>query len=200
MHTLHDYGPSGNCYKVRLTAAHLSIPLRREIHDLKKGEGRTAGFRERFPLGRVPVLQLEDGTLLAESNAIILFLAEGSSLIPSEKIQRAEMMQWLFWEQYSHEPNIATVRAWLRYFGVPTGKESQVKQKQEAGVAALQVMEKHLSARAFFVGEKYSLADIALFAYTHVAGEGDFDLSVVPSINAWIERVKSQPQFIAISA
>ena len=197
---LYSYQPSGNCYKVRLLLRQLSIPFEIVEIDLKKGEARTDAFRAINPIGRVPTIELEPGVFLAESNAILWYFAEGTRFIPDDKLERARMLQWMFFEQYSHEPYVAVARAWLSFFGIPPGKERELAERQQKGYAALDVMEGELSRRPFFAGERYSLADIALYAYTHVAHEGAFDLSRYPAILAWLERVRSQPGHITIDA
>ena len=203
---LHDSLTSGNGYKVRLLLAQLGKPYQRLEYDLDKRETRTPEFLGKNPNGRVPLLELDDGTFLAESNAIIWFLAEGSAegspFLPAagEHRLRAEVMQWLFFEQYSHEPNIATVRFWLTHKTPVTPLiELSIPAKRANGHAALAVMEGHLATRTFFVAERYGLADIALFAYTHVAGEGGFDLAPYPAVRAWIERVAAQPRHVPIT-
>lgn len=200
MVTLLESPPSGNCYKVRLLAAQLGIPLRRVAVDLKKGEARTPEFRARHPLGRVPIVELEDGSQLAESNAILWYFAEGTRFVPADKLERARALQWMFFEQYSHEPYVAVARAWISFFGVPPGKEAELRERQAKGYDALAVMERHLERSPFFAGGQYSIADIALYAYTHVAHEGEFDLGRFPQIRAWCDRVRAQPGHVAIDA
>lgn len=200
MVTLLESPPSGNCYKVRLLAAQLGIPLRRVAVDLKKGEARTPEFRARHPLGRVPIVELEDGSQLAESNAILWYFAEGTRFVPADKLERARALQWMFFEQYSHEPYVAVARAWISFFGVPPGKEAELRERQAKGYDALAVMERHLERSPFFAGGQYSIADIALYAYTHVAHEGEFDLGRFPQIRAWCDRVRAQPGHVTIDA
>lgn len=195
---LYDYLPSGNGYKVRLLLTQLGIPFERIELDIYQGATRTLEFLAKNPNGRIPTLGLENGVFLAESNAILFYLADGTAFFPSERIERAQVMQWLFFEQYSHEPNIATVRAWLHSQITPE-REAQIPAKRALGYAALGVMEQQLARRMFFVGERYSIADIGLYAYTHVAGEGGFDLAPYPAIRSWLDRVRSQPRHIPIT-
>ena len=176
---LYDYLRSGNGYKARLLLHQLQLPFELVLVDIEKGESRTPEFLRRNPNGRIPVLELDDGTCLAESNAIQWYLAEGTPLLPDTRLARAQVLQWLFFEQYSHEPYIAVVRHWL-HTGLTPERERQLPEKRERGEAALRVMERQLATRAFFVGERYSIADIALYAYTHVAHEGGFDLAALP--------------------
>jgi glutathione S-transferase len=199
---LHDNLTSGNGYKVRLLLAQLAKPYQRIEYDIDKRETRTPAYLAKNPNGRVPMLELEDGSFLPESNAILWYLAEGSPFLPAagDHRQRADVMQWLFFEQYSHEPNIATVRFWITHH-VPVTPliELSIPARRANGHAALGVMEGHLAARTFFVGERYGIADIALYAYTHVAGEGGFDLAPYPNVRAWIDRVAAQPRHIPIT-
>ncbi len=193
---LHEYAASGNCYKVRLTAAHLGLPLERREYDIARGETRTPEFlAEVNPNGRIPVLQDGD-RFIPESNAACFYLADGSALIPDDRFDRADMLRWMFWEQYNHEPNVATLRFWFAFVGLEALGEAQralIPGKREAGAAALKLMDEHLARRDFFVGERLSLADIALYAYTHVAGEGGFALGDYPAVAAWLERVAAEP-------
>jgi len=195
---LYDYLPSGNGYKVRLLLTQLGVQFERIELDIVKGETRTPAFLAKNPNGRIPVLELDDGTCLAESNAIMFYLAEGTSLLPKDRLARAQVLQWLFFEQYSHEPNIATVRFWL-HTEMTDERRTLLPSKRAQGYAALQVMERRLTDRTFFVGERYTIADIALYAYTHVADEGGFDLTPYPTINAWLARVRAQPRHIPIT-
>jgi glutathione S-transferase len=195
-YVLHEYSPSGNCYKIRLTAAMLGLPLERREYDIIKGETRTPEFlAEVNANGRIPVLQVDD-RFLPESNAACFFLADGSPLVPEDPFDRADMLRWMFWEQYNHEPNVATLRFWLAFVGedrLSPAQRAQISLKREAGEAAFRLMDEHLSARSFFVGERPTLADIALYAYTHVAEEGGFDLGDYPSIGRWLDRVAAEP-------
>jgi glutathione S-transferase len=199
---LHDYLPSGNGYKVRLLLAQLGIPFQRVEYDIICGETRTPEFLENVNAnGRVPVLETEEGTLLPESDAILFYLAEGTPFLPEDRLGKARVLQWMFFEQYSHEPNIAVARAWLHVFDVEMTEERRaaLKVRQRRGYDALDVMEEHLKDHDYFVGGRYSVADIALYAYTHVADEGGLDLAGYPAVLAWLERVSSQPGYIPIT-
>ena len=198
MLTLYDFLPSGNGYKVRLLLTQLGLPFELVQLDVGKKETRTPEFLAKNPNGRIPCVRLEDGTHLWESNAILFYFAEGTAFLPSERLQRAQALQWMFFEQYSHEPYVAVVRAW-HHFGLLEQNRAQLAERVKNGYAALGVMESHLAKRAFFVGERYSIADIALYAYTHVAPEGKFDLAPYPAVRAWLERVRSQPKHIPIT-
>jgi glutathione S-transferase len=178
----------------------LDIPFERIEYDIDKRETRTPEFLEKNPNGRIPVLETEGGEFLPESNAILFYLADGTGFLPEEKFDRARVLQWMFFEQYSHEPNIATSRFWLtHHVEITDDRRAALEQKRELGYTALGVMERHLKGRDFFVGDRYSIADIALYAYTHVAGEGGFDLSGFPEVLAWLERVARQPEHLPIT-
>jgi glutathione S-transferase len=200
---LHEYAASGNCYKVRLTAALLGLALERREYDIMKGETRTPEFLARVNAnGRIPVLQAGD-RFIPESNAACFYLADGGPLIPSDRFDRADMLRWMFWEQYNHEPNVATLRFWSGWVGLDSltdAQRAQLPAKRAAGEAALTLMDEHLAGRRFFVGESLSLADIALFAYTHVAESGGFRLGDYPNVQAWLGRVAAAPRFIPIDA
>ena len=203
--TLHEDPRSGNCYKIRLTAALLGIPLATRAYDIMKGETRTPEFLARInPNGRIPVLQIGDGgsaRFLPESNAACWYLAHGSALIPAGRFAQADMLRWMFFEQYSHEPNVATLRFWLRFVGeanLTEEQRAQIMPKRLAGAAALALMDKHLAGSAFLCGEAATLADIALFAYTHVAEEGGFRLADYPQVAGWCERLRALPGFVAM--
>jgi glutathione S-transferase len=199
MLTLYDYMDSGNGYKVRLALAHLGLPYTLVERDILKGETRTPEFLAKNANGRIPTLQLEDGTHLAESDAIIWYLAEGTTLAPQSRLARAQTLQWMFFEQYSHEPYIAVARFWKHYLPKLTAlQEMDLPGRMEKGYAALGVMEQHLARHPFFVDGRFGLADIALYAYTHVAGEGGFNLDNFPQVNAWLARVADQPGHVTI--
>jgi len=200
---LHEYSASGNCYKVRLAAAMVGKHLDRREYDIMKGETRTPEFLASVNAnGRIPVLQVDD-RFIPESNAATYYVAEGSSLIPTDPFDHADMLHWMFWEQYNHEPNIATLRFWMRWVGLENLddlKRLQMPGKRQAGNAALKLMDDHLANREWFVGDHTSLADICLFAYTHVAGDADFDLKRYPNVVRWIERMKGQPRYMSMDA
>ena len=196
---LYDYLPSGNGYKVRLALSHLGIPYERVDLDIDKGETRSADFLAKFPNGKIPALELEDGSVLWESNAITFFLAEGTDLLPADRLDRARVLQWMFFEQYSHEPYIAVSRYIAQHLELNEERRKLLESKREPGYKALRVMEGQLGARDFLVGDGYSIADIALYAYTHVADEGGFDLSDFPAVRAWLARVSAQPRHIRIT-
>ena len=191
---LYDYQLSGNGYKVRLLLRQLGIPFERVEVDIVRGETRTPEFLAINPNGRIPVLELDDGRRLAESNAILFYLAEGTPLLPEERFAREQVLQWMFFEQYSHEPYIAVARRLRHMEGRPVPAELV-----ERGRQALDVMERHLAGRRFFVGECYTIADIALYAYTHVADEGGFDLADRPVVRAWLARVAAEPGHVPIT-
>jgi glutathione S-transferase len=203
--TLHEYALSGNCYKLRLTAAHVGAVLERREYDIIKGETRSPAFLATVNAnGRIPVLQVGD-RFLPESNAACFWLADdgASTLIATDRWDRADMLRWMSWEQYNHEPNIATMRFWLAFVGEASLSEAQramVPAKMDAGRAALALMEAHLTARDWFVGDTMTLADICLYAYTHTAEEGGFTLADYPAVAAWLARVAAQPGHVAINA
>ena len=190
---LYDNHLSGNGYKPRLLLAHLGLAYERIEVDSLNGETRTPGFLARNPNGRIPVLELEDGVCLAESNAILFYLAEGSRFLPSDRLARALTLQWMFFEQYSHEPYIAVARHWIRHLEMTEAQRAELPARQEGGRAALAVMERRLGSADWFGGDSFGIADVALYAYTHLADEGGFDLAGFPGIRAWIDRVAGQP-------
>ena len=195
---LYDFLPSGNCYKIRLLLQQLGIPYQRIDINILKGESRTPEFLAKNPNGRVPLLATEDGRFIAESNAILFYLSQGTEFWPRNSWEQTQVLQWLFFEQYSHEPYIATSRYWISILGKADEYREAIAQKRQPGYAALEVMENHLKQQQFFVAERYTIADIGLFAYTHVAEEGGFDLTGFPAVWAWLERVKAQPGHIDI--
>lgn len=198
---LYDDPISGNGYKARLLLAHLLLPYQYIPIDILRGESRTKEFLQKNLNGRIPVLELDDGKYLPESNAILYFLSQGSAFWPVEPYAQAQVMQWLFFEQYSHEPNIATPRFWLKTKVLEDTQFNKdlLAQKQKAGKSALAVMNEHLAGRSFFVDERYTIADIALYAYTHVAGEGGFNLSQYPEVVSWLQRVREQARHVTIN-
>ena len=196
---LYDNRISGNGYKPRLLLAHLGRAFERIEVDIDKGASRTPAFLEKNPNGRIPVLELEDGTCLAESNAILFYLAEGSRFLPAGRLARAQTLQWMFFEQYSHEPNIAVVRHWLHLGGLTEAQRAQLPARRAGGHAALAVMEGHLGRAGWFGGGGMTIADMALYAYTHVAGEGGFDLGAYPAVRAWLDRVAAEPGHVPMA-
>ena len=200
MLTLYDYLSSGNGYKCRLLLAQLGIPYRRVELDIMQGETRTPQFLARNPNGRIPALELEDGTVLSESDAILFYLAEDTPYLPDDRLGRAQVLQWLFFEQYSHEPFIAVARFICHLLPPDTPRRAELPRLEQGGHAALGVMERRLADHPFLVADRYTIADIALYAYTHVAGEGEFDLAGYPGVRAWLARVAGQPRYLPITA
>lgn len=200
MPVLHQMQMSGNCYKIRLAARQLGVPLTLKNYGLHDGTTRKADFLAKNPNGRVPALELEDGRTLPESGAILWYLGENTFLVPDDRWGRAEVLQWMFFEQYDHEPAIAVVRFWVAYSGRAAEFADRLDERRGAGYRALTAMERHLATHEFFVGNSPTLADIALFAYTHVADEGGFDLGRYPAIRDWVARVAAMPGHIPIDA
>jgi len=197
---LYDMLSSGNAYKVRLLLWQLAMPFERIEMDILKGETRTAEFLAINANGRAPTVVLPGGEIFPESNAILWYFAEGTPYPPADRLGRAQVLRWMLFEQYSHEPYLAVARFWLHFPGVLNDKRrAQLPDKQKGGYAALDAMERHLAAHEFFVNRRYSLADIALYAYTHVADEDGFDLSRYPAIQAWLARVRAQPRHVPIT-
>jgi glutathione S-transferase len=199
MYTLYSMRRSGNCYKVRLALAQLEIPFRLVELDILKGETRTPEFLAKNPSGHVPLLEVAPGRYLPESNAILWYIAGGTSLAPEDRIDRAEALRWMFFEQHSVEPNLGAAHFWLTM--VKGGRDLQVHALEdwtENGYQALRVMEQHLATREFFAADHYTIADIALYAYTHMAHESVFDLTGFPAIRAWLKRVADQPGHVPI--
>ena len=198
--TVYGMSSSGNCYKVRLLLEQLRTPYDWIEIDTRSGRTRSAEFLARNPNGRVPLLELAPGRYLAESGAILYCLADGTAFWPKDRIERAEALQWMFFEQYSHEPFIAVAR-YIRAFLPPDhARRQELPRLHERGAAALAVMERHLAQHRFFVAHTYSIADIALYAYTHAAGDGGFDLLAYPAIRDWIARIEAQPNFVRMPA
>jgi glutathione S-transferase len=197
---LYNSAVSGNCYKVRLLLAHLGVEYETVEVSVADRSGRKELLGDLNPGLRVPTLVLDDGRPLAESNAILWYFADGAQYLSDDPYERAQTLQWMFFEQYSHEPCIAVVRFWLRYSGTPERFTDLVPEKMKGGYAALDALERGLGGRDFLVGGRYSIADISLYAYTHVAHEGDFDLERYPTIRAWLERVAAQPGHVSIGA
>jgi len=196
---LYDTLYSGNGYKVRLLLTQLGIPFERVEIDILSGESRTPEFLARNPNGKIPVLELDDGSCLAESNAICWYFAQGTRFLPADRLRRARVLQWMFFEQYSHEPFIATSRFWMQHLPMTPDRRAALQEKRKEGNAALRVMDGHLASRPWFAGDAYTIADIALYAYTHVADEGGFDLTPFPAIRGWCERVRAEPGHVGIT-
>jgi glutathione S-transferase len=196
---LYNSQVSGNCYKVRLLFAHLRVRYEQREMDVVDRSNRAELLGDLNPALRVPTLVLDDGRPLAESNAILFYFAEGTRYLPEDRYERAQVLQWLFFEQYSHEPNIAVVRFWVAFSDAPP-PDPEIEARRRAGYAALDAMERHLSSREFLVSERFTIADVSLYAYTHVAGEGGFDLAGYPAIRAWLDRVAGQPGHEAMAA
>jgi glutathione S-transferase len=195
---LYNSPVSGNCYKVRLLLALLGREYETVEVDVVDRSNRQELLADVNPALRVPTLVLDDGRPLAESNAILWFFGDGTEYVPDDPYDRAQTLQWMFFEQYSHEPNIAVARFWLTYSGTPDFYEDRLPGRQKAGYAALDAMEKYLGERLFLVGDRYSIADISLYAYTHVAHEGGFELERYPAIRSWLDRVASRPGHVTI--
>jgi glutathione S-transferase len=197
---LYNSAVSGNCYKVRLLLAHLGVAYETVPVDVVDRSGRKELLGELNPALRVPTLVLDDGRPLGESNAILWYLGDGTEYVPEDAYERAQTLQWMFFEQYSHEPYVAVLRFWLMYSGTPERFADQIPARRKGGYAALDAMENHLRDRPFLVGGRYSIADISLYAYTHVAHEAELDLEPYPAIRAWLERVSAQPGHAPIDA
>lgn len=193
---LYDNAISGNCYKVRLLFSLLGIEYERREVSVIDRSGRAELLGDLNPGLRVPTLMLDDGRPLAESDAILVYFAEGTEYLPTDRYERAQVLQWMFFEQYSHEPNIAVLRFWAHAEIKPDPREALAK--FNGGLAALEAMERHLTGRDFFVGDRATVADIALYAYTHVADEGGFEIARFEAIGAWLERVRALPGYVAI--
>lgn len=190
---------SGNCYKIKMLLTFLNIEHEWIHVDILNGETQTEAFKSINPNGKIPLLVINDGQVLAESNAILNYLAEGTEYLPRSKFERASVLQWQFFEQYSHEPYIAVARYINKYLGLPSDRMAEYESKQSGGHKALKVMEEHLTNKTYFVGNNISIADISLFAYTQVAHEGGFDLAGYPNILAWIKRIQDLPDYIEMA-
>ena len=199
MLTLYDYLDSGNGYKARLLLAQLGQPYRRVECDIMTGRTRTPEFLAKNPNGRIPMLELDNGVCLPESNAILWYLGHASPFVPAERLAQSQALQWMFFEQYSHEPYVATPRFILRHLPANSPRRAELPERLARGRAALGVMEAHLKTNAFFAGGRYSIADIALYAYTHVAHEAQLDLAPYPALREWLARVASQPGHVPIT-
>lgn len=187
---------SGNCYKVKLLASLLDIEHEWIHVDILEGETNTREFLSKNPNGKIPLLELEDGHYLWESNAILNYLAEGSEFLPVDNFERAKVLQWQFFEQYSHEPYIAVARYIAKYLGLPDNRKSEYEARQEGGHKALAVMETQLSRTPYLTGERLTIADISLYGYTHVAHEGGFDVTRYPAVCTWLKKIASHPKYI----
>jgi glutathione S-transferase len=199
VYRLFEFPRSGNCYKLRLLLTQLDEAFEAVTIDILGGESRTASFLEMNPAGKVPVLEVAPGDWLPESNAALWYLAEGTSFLPGSRRGRAEVLRWLFFEQYSHEPNVAVARFWVRFLGRPPELEERLARRIDGAHSALRVMEAHLGRHTFLVDDRYGIADIALYAYTHVADEGGIELTAYPAIRAWLARVAEQPLHVAMN-
>ncbi len=197
---LYDSPVSGNCYKVRLLLAHLGVAYERRTVDVVDRSNRDELLGELNPALRVPTLVLDDGRPLAESGAILWYFGEGTRFVPEDRYDRAQVLQWMFFEQYELEITLAVVRFWLRYSGRPEAFADQLDAKVAAGYKTLDAMERYLPGREFFVGSSPTLADIALYGYTHVAHEGGFDMARYPEIRGWLDRVAAMPGHVPIDA
>lgn len=198
---LYDSPSSGNCYKVRLLLSHLGIPFERHPMNPADRSNRREMLGDLNPALRVPTLVLDDGKPLAESNAILWYFGDGTRFVPEGKYERAQVLQWMFYEQYELEPSIAVVRFWLVYSGRPEGLSDERREElAQAGYRVLGTLERHLDGRDFLVGDKLTIADLSLYAYTHVAHEGGFDLGAYPAVRAWLDRVASEPGHVPIEA
>jgi glutathione S-transferase len=200
MYRLYDYPPSGNGYKVRLLLSQLEVPFEYVKLDILTGETRTADFLAKNPNGRIPLLELDAGNYLAESNAILFYLAKGTPFLPEDNLTQTQVLSWLFFEQYSHEPNIATPRFWLCHLDeLNPYQQLALPYKQEQGYQALAVMDQHLEQHTFFVDKSYTIADMALYAYTHVAHEGGFEVHRFPNVQRWLAQIAAQPNHVPIT-
>ena len=198
---LYDNDASRNGYKVVLLLNHLGTPYERVEIDIFKGEPRTPAYLAKNPAGKIPALELEDGTVLAESGAILCYLAEGTPYLPDDKVARAQVLRWMFFEQNAHETSVAEARFILQHPELSEGRTGNIlAEKQKRGNAALKLMDAHLAQHDFFAAGRYSIADMALYGYTSVAGEGGFDLTQYPAVRAWMRRVEAQPGYVPANA
>ncbi len=195
---LYDFYDSGNGYKVRMMLHRLGLAFDYVEVDILKGESRTPEFLTMNPNGKIPVLVLDDGTVLTESNAILFYLAEGSNWLPAERLARARVLEWMFFEQYSHEPAIAVARFWVKHKAMDDALRARLAERIKLGEAALGVMERRLSDHGYLAGQRESVADLALYAYTHVAHEAGFDLMPYPGVRAWLARLAAAPRHVTI--
>ena len=195
MFRVYGMSASGNCHKVRMALESLGLPYEWTEIDPGRGQTRTPEFLAMNPNGKVPVLEIEPGVFLPESNAILCYLADDTPLLPRDRLQRARVMQWLFFEQYSHEPYIAVARYLCRFHPDPASQRALAESKSEGGYRALGVMERELAVQPFLAAGRYTIADIALYGYTHVAGEGGFDLARFPAVRGWLARVEAEPRY-----
>jgi glutathione S-transferase len=200
MYRVYGMSASGNCHKVRMVLEALELPYEWTEIDLVRGQTRTPEFLAMNPNGQVPVLEIEPGVHLPQSNAILCYLADGTPLVPDDRLQRARAMEWMFFEQYSHEPYIAVARYLRRFHPDPASQRALVQTKMDGGYHALAVMENHLAREPFFAAGRYTIADIALYGYTHVAGEGGFDLARFPAVTTWLARIEAQPGYVRMPA
>ena len=199
MYKLYDFASSGNCYKLRLAMSQLGIEYQRLSVDILQGQTRTADFLRVNPTGKVPLLETPDGRFLPESNAALWYLARGTPLCPSTRFEQAQALQWMFFEQNRHEPNIAELRYWISMLKVGSDYETQIAEKRRKSYEVLDIMERHLSRTPFFVAGQYSIADIALYAYTHVAHEGQLELETYPAMQQWLSRIEKTDKYVSIS-
>jgi glutathione S-transferase len=197
---LYNFQASGNSYKVRLLLTQLQVPFERIDIDLLAGETATPRFHARNPLGQTPFVELDDGRVLAESGAILWYLAEGGPLLPEDRWTRAQILQWMSFEQYRTEPNIGTPRFWITELKLGEQRRAQIAEKLKAGNAALTILNAHLARTPFVAGSRYTIADIALFAYGHVAEEAGYDLAPYPALRQWFARVNAEPRHVPITA
>ncbi|MCX7070684.1 MAG: glutathione S-transferase family protein [Gammaproteobacteria bacterium] len=199
MIVLHGYTGSGNCYKPALAMRQLGVDYQWREVDILKGESRTPAFLAKNANGRIPLLEVEPGRYLAESNAMLVYLAEDSALLPADRWARAKVFEWLFFEQYSHEPFIATIRFWVAIQKSADAQAAKIAEMRPKGYAALGVMEAQLARTPFLAGDRYTIADIALYAYSHVADEGGFDLAAFPAVSGWLARVAALPGHVTMA-